>query len=112
MLGALLPESIKQLFSKPSTNLFPFEPFPTPPNYRGKLEADNDLCIGCNICIRDCPAEALECVKLGEKKFKMVIYLDRCVQCAQCVESCPKKVYKMLPDHDLSSYTRESLKVE
>jgi formate hydrogenlyase subunit 6/NADH:ubiquinone oxidoreductase subunit I len=92
--------------------MYPFEQFPTPDNYRGMLTVNNDLCIGCKICVRDCPAEALECVKIEEKKFRMTIYIDRCVQCAQCVESCPKKCYEMTSKHDLAAYTRESLKVE
>lgn len=111
MLGALIPESIRQLFKKAATNLYPAETFPTPKEFRGKLVADNSLCIGCNICVRDCPAEAIEIVKTGEKQFKFVVYLDRCVYCGQCVEVCPKKVLSMSADHELASYDRASLKV-
>ena len=111
MLGALIPESIKQLFTKAATVLYPFEPCPVPEGFRGKLVPDNSLCIGCNICVRDCPAEAIEIVKTGEKQFKFVVYLDRCVYCKQCVDVCPKKVLTMSKEYELSSYDRASLKV-
>ena len=112
MLGALIPESIRQLFSKAATNMYPAVPFPTPEGFRGKLIADNSICIGCKLCVRDCPAQAIEVVKTGEKQFKIVFYFDRCIYCGQCAESCNKNVIKITSDHELAAYDRASLKSE
>jgi len=122
MLGALIPESLRQLFKKAATNLYPAEKFPTPAGFRGKLVADVSKCIGCKICSRDCSAEAIvvdnvtpasaDAAEKPAKKFRITIYLDRCVYCGQCVEGCPTKVLSMLPDHELASYDRSSLKTE
>lgn len=111
MLGAIIPESLRQLFKKAATNLYPFEKFPVPAGFRGKLVADEPLCIGCKICVRDCPAQALEIVTVAEKSFKVVIYLDRCISCGQCIDSCPKKLFSFLDDHEYSAKSRTELKI-
>ncbi len=48
------------------------------------------------ICVNDCPAEAIDIIRVSEteKKFKMILHNDRCIHCAQCVDSCPTKTYR------------------
>ncbi|MCX5748913.1 MAG: 4Fe-4S binding protein [Candidatus Saganbacteria bacterium] len=123
MLGALIPESIRQLFKKAATNMYPAEQFATPADFRGKLVADIKKCIGCKLCMRDCSAQAIEVIDVTpppppeaqekqKKKFKLNIYLDRCVYCGQCMENCPTDTLSMESTHDLASYDRASLKTE
>lgn len=99
---------IKQLFSKPATNPFPVRhmprsvtgllkkvgagqatihpPVPVPEDLRGKIAFDRDKCIGCQQCIRVCPASVIEFLP-EVKKIRM--YVARCTFCAQCVDVCP-----------------------
>ncbi|NLK18825.1 MAG: 4Fe-4S binding protein [Synergistaceae bacterium] len=73
--------------------------------FRGKLDYDRTTCIGCRLCIKVCPAHAIEF--LPEDK-KIQIHNDRCCFCAQCTEICPVKCLKMSPDFLISSYDRQA----
>lgn len=54
----------------------------------GVLLFDASKCTGCKICVRDCPAAALEVhVDKAARRFVMTFHADRCTFCAQCVFS-------------------------
>ncbi len=114
MRFSMLPQVFAQLFKKPWTNKFPAKyqpnnttkyladvaagkakinpPIETPPNFRGKIQYDKEKCIGCQLCIKVCPTEAIE-YKPDEKKIK--IYLARCCFCSQCNDVCPTNCLSM-----------------
>ncbi len=103
---------IKQLFTKKATNPFPVKYTPDnmhaaaaligsgklkinpyvriPPNFRGKMSYDKESCIGCKLCLKVCPSEALV-FKEEEKKVKH--YVARCTFCGQCADICPKDCF-------------------
>jgi formate hydrogenlyase subunit 6/NADH:ubiquinone oxidoreductase subunit I len=89
-LGSLLGNALKSLFSKPVTQQYPAVRTAVPVRLRGRLIYDADKCTGCNMCAKDCPANAIEILTIDrkEKKFVMRYHYDRCVFCAQCVASC------------------------
>lgn len=63
---------------------------------RGKAEIkkayiNEDACIGCTICKKQCKFDAVE----GELKNKHRIIEDKCVGCEQCAIKCPKKCIEM-----------------
>lgn len=45
---------------------------------------DKELCIGCLVCARNCPTNAI----FGEKKKLHIINQEICIKCGICVEKC------------------------
>lgn len=49
-----------------------------------KLEINKDLCQGCGICQKECPAEAIS-IENGKAK----INYQKCIGCGRCISVCP-----------------------
>lgn len=125
--GVLIPELVRNLARKPVTRLYPFEKAHVPEGFRGTPRFVSASCIGCKVCMRDCPSEAieinLELVPSSEpvvegqpapkptKKLSMVLYLDRCVHCARCAEVCPKDAIALDQEFEVASFTRGALRL-
>jgi ferredoxin-type protein NapH len=50
-------------------------------------KVDKESCIGCKLCEKNCPSEAIE-VKPIDKKAE--IETSKCLQCTSCQQVCPK----------------------
>jgi formate hydrogenlyase subunit 6/NADH:ubiquinone oxidoreductase subunit I len=110
--GKMFSQVMDSVFRKPATILYPFVKIEVVNNFRGKLKFDQDKCIGCNICMRDCPSDAIEIVKVEEKKFKAILALDKCIYCGQCTDSCPKDALECTKNFELAQLDRKQLQVE
>jgi formate hydrogenlyase subunit 6/NADH:ubiquinone oxidoreductase subunit I len=112
--GKMLSLIFPTLFKKPATILYPFEQREVEANFRGKLVFDQSKCIGCKICVRDCPSLAIEIFRVSEteKIFKAVVRLDRCIYCGQCTDVCPKGALAQTKEFALANFNREALKVD
>jgi formate hydrogenlyase subunit 6/NADH:ubiquinone oxidoreductase subunit I len=109
--GKMIEFVLQSLFKKPATVNYPFEKMKMPERFRGKLKFYPEKCIGCLLCVKDCPANAITIKKVGEKKFEAEIDLGKCVYCAQCVDSCPKKALEITPEFELAQIDRNKLKI-
>jgi Pyruvate/2-oxoacid:ferredoxin oxidoreductase delta subunit len=80
--------SLRNLFSRPATRLYPQTVRPRFEGARGQLELDVDACNFCGLCARRCPTEAL-CVTRDQR----LVEIDdlRCLACGICVDVCAKK---------------------
>ena len=50
---------------------------------------DKDKCIGCGICIRQCPVNAI-----SMKEGKAEIDMDKCIKCGKCHDVCPQEAVR------------------
>jgi len=120
-------ELLKQLFKKPATNVFPVTycpdsilkllekvekgevkinpPVEVPKGFRGKILYDRDKCIGCKLCLKVCPANAIEFIP-ETKKIK--IHVDHCICCSQCNDICPKNCLSMSDNFFVAATDRNS----
>ena len=120
-------ELLKQLFKKPATNVFPVTycpdsvlkllekvekgevkinpPVEVPKGFRGKIVYDRDKCIGCKLCLKVCPANAIEFIP-ETKKIK--IHVDHCICCSQCNDICPKNCLSMSDNFFVAAADRNS----
>ena len=113
-LGSMFKDLLVSFFSAPVTEKYPFEKPETAARFRGKLAFDPAKCTGCNLCSKDCPADALQIIIIDRaaKRFVAHYDVDRCVYCSQCVQSCKFKCIS-LPNDDweLAALTKESFAV-
>lgn len=109
--GKMIRQVLFSAIRKPSTINYPSKKHAMPESFRGKLKFYPERCIGCKLCMRDCPSNAINIIKTGEKEFSAEIDLGKCVYCAQCVDSCLKKALEATEEYELAQLDREKLKV-
>lgn len=113
-LGAMLGDVMPALFRRPVTERYPLERRPVPERLRGALRWNPEKCTGCSLCVKDCPAKAIELITLDKagKRFVLCYHLDRCTFCAQCVQSCRFKCLELSPEHwELAVLNKEPLTI-
>jgi len=84
----LLPNIAETLFSKPETIAYPGVSHKSPASFRGSVRINAENCVGCSLCVLDCPAAALVPEKKSKNSYRLIHYRDRCTYCGQCELSC------------------------
>ncbi|HDL89350.1 MAG TPA: 4Fe-4S dicluster domain-containing protein [Thermodesulforhabdus norvegica] len=51
---------------------------------------NEDLCVGCGVCVDECPAGA---IRLNDN-HKAIINEDECIRCGRCHDVCPEEAVR------------------
>jgi formate hydrogenlyase subunit 6/NADH:ubiquinone oxidoreductase subunit I len=123
-ISPIFRRAASHIFTKPATTQYPFVKPQLPDDARCKTVYEVTSCnvidIGtgqkdgptldvrsitgsnCRVCVRDCPAAAIEIVEV-EGKRRPQIRFDKCIFCHQCVESCPRGAIKSSIFYELAT---------
>lgn len=53
------------------------------------INVDEQKCVGCNACVRACPAEEANVAKMDETgQLRILINDDKCIKCGACIKAC------------------------
>jgi len=116
--------TLKALFTKPVTVMWPDEKEELTQRARGVIALDTENCTSCMLCSRECPDWCIyiEAHKVeiqpdkpgGRVRTKNI--LDRfdidyglCMYCGICVEVCPFDALYWSPDYEYSEYKISNL---
>lgn len=109
VFGKIAKMVLSFVMKKPATIGYPFVKPEIPKSFRGRIKFHPEKCIGCQMCVRDCPADAIKIRKIGDKKFECELKLGNCIYCGQCVDSCPKKALELTTDFELAQLDPKKL---
>jgi formate hydrogenlyase subunit 6/NADH:ubiquinone oxidoreductase subunit I len=113
-IGSMMGDVLRSFFRKPVTQRYPFERTAAPKTFRGKLTWDLSKCTGCMLCIKDCPANAIELIVVdrANKRFVLRFHADRCTYCSQCRVNCRFKCLNLSSeDWELAALSKEPFTV-
>ena len=102
---SMLKSTLKNLFSRPVTVLYPYEKADIPDTNRGRVVWDMQKCIWCRLCEKNCPTLAITTDKVHRTQ---TIVRARCIACRICVDVCPTNTITMEPKYSEAVYLRET----
>ena len=118
--GAMVPLMLKMFGKKADTSMYPAIHASVADRFRGMLAFDAKLCVGCRLCEKVCPTDAIKIEKIIEKaegeetekkRFSAVVQLDKCIFCGQCVDTCRKGALSNTRDFELACGDKDALTV-
>jgi len=109
--GKVVRQVLYSVVRKSNTLNYPHIKSGMPKGFRGKIKFYPERCIGCKLCMRDCPSNAIHIKKVGENQFEAEFDLGKCIYCGQCVDSCLKKALEYTDEFELAQLDRTKLKI-
>jgi len=118
--GTMVPFILGMFIKKADTNLYPAIQANVADKFRGMLAFEAELCVGCKLCEKVCPTDAIKIDKIektdteetGEKRYTAVVQLDRCIFCGQCVDTCRRDALRNTSDFELACSNKDALTVK
>ncbi len=53
------------------------------------IQVDETKCVGCNACVRECPAAEANVAQLDETgQLRIIINDEKCIKCGACIKAC------------------------
>jgi NADH-quinone oxidoreductase subunit I len=116
--------TIKHLFQRPVTLMYPHERDVLPPRTRGVIALMDENCTVCMLCSRECPdwciyieshKETVPPAKEGGRARtrnvldRFAIDFSLCMYCGICVEVCPFDALWWSPEFEYSEYRMDAL---
>lgn len=109
-------------FNKRETRLYPEEPVPVSPRYRGRIVLTRDpdgeeRCVACNLCAVACPVSCISLQKAEREDGRWYpeffrVNFSRCIFCGLCEEACPTTAIQLTPDFEMADFKRQDLVYE
>ena len=109
----------RHLMKKKTTIQYPEEKKEPSDRFRGMFRLDEERCIKCTLCAKDCPIDIIyidvsqQVNPATGKKEKVLdrfdIDVQRCMFCGLCEEGCPtepKSIWLTTKTYELASYDR------
>jgi len=101
---------LKHLFRHPVTLEYPEKKRFQSKAFRGKPEVSG--CIGCGICKKVCPSNAIQYEKDSDGKVISYTFdLKKCIFCGNCMYYCPQKAIRLGGEFELGTSDKENLKL-
>lgn len=103
-MARMLPNILRNLFSRPATVRHPFirrEPFP---GHRGEITFDMEKCDFCQDCERLCPPAA---IKVDPEAKTLTYDPFKCIYCYVCVTNCLQRAVRGRPAYTSPAYQKE-----
>ncbi|MCC5948773.1 MAG: NADH-quinone oxidoreductase subunit I [Nitriliruptoraceae bacterium] len=119
-----LAVTVKHLFKRPATLMYPYERNELAPRTRGVIALMDENCTVCMLCARECPdwciyidshKETVPPAKEGGRARtrnvldRFAIDFSLCMYCGICVEVCPFDALWWSPEFEYSEYTMDAL---
>jgi len=98
---AMEDELFRSLRKKPVTLRFPYERAQPVERMRAKVTWEIGKCIGCTLCAKICPSEAIELIGTGGNA-EITYHVDRCIFCGECVDICPTNAIYTTKEFELA----------
>lgn len=109
-------------FKKRTVQMYPEDPVPVPPRYRGRIVLTRDpdgqeRCVACNLCAAVCPVGCIALQKAEHEDGRWYpevfrINFSRCIFCGLCEEACPTTALQLTPDFEMGEFKRQDLVYE